>query len=159
MYNYINLDLKSTERFLEFFGKDMASNGYLDHYREGEFFIKNYVRTAYQKLLNENISIKSKYQEILSSQKHYGETFFAFKVDEEMFKSLTSSDNIKAFLGKSEISDDDFIAYKEAFETLVDNLNNNYIKFRRKSDRNSILEPTPLSFYDYKGYNDNTPPD
>lgn len=160
MYNYIVLSEEQFTKFLKHFGKQLLeSNDFITDYFNDTFHIKPFVRESYQFLLKNDSEIKEKYDEIQKNNTNYGETFFAFNLGSKLAKNLGSGNGLKNILDNNEINDANLNAYREAINTLINNINNNYIRHQRKFDRNYLLEPTPLSFYEYKGYNDNRPVD
>lgn len=137
MFEYIELNKQSTELFLKIFCEELTRSDT----SALKLSVNTCVGNAYERLFIEDEHVKKEYEVIFKRDKDHADIFFASQLQDI---DLNSTDGMK---------------YTMELNIVLDHLKRNYIKMRRKKDPYYMIEHTPMEFYEYKGYNDNTPPD
>ena len=152
--SYIVLDETLAQKFVALFGKiAMTGESLLECLKWDSSEIRSkYLGVAYRALLSENEELHAKYNEIEAND-DYWDIYFAHDVESN------PKLNLELFLNNKEVDRSENEKYKVLLKSVLYFLDRNYTRVRRKSEPMYKMQPMPLSFYKYKGYNDNTPPD
>lgn len=151
-FSYIVLDETMAQEFVALFGKFVIDGEYLSECLKWHFKVNRYLCEAYEALSSENEELHAKINEIEANQ-DFWDIFYAHDVESN------PKLNMDLFLNNNEVDRSEYENYKVALQSVLDHLDRNYIRVRRISEPMYKMQPTPLSFYEYKGYNDDSIPD